>query len=755
MPLAVAPLAGAAVAGTTTRVSLTDGDMQADDRSQEFSMSADGRWVVFASYATNLVADDTNGQVDIFLRDTELGTTERINLSTAGVQTDDYSFSPKISADGKFVAFASWATSLVSDDTNGVPDVFVRDLENDTTERVSVKSDGTQANGTSVKPTINWNGTMVAFASDANNLVTAGTGTADTNGFNDIFVHNMTTDETRLESRNSSGVLGNGQSWNPVFSGNSTYVVFESSASNLVDNDTNGATDIFSRIPSAGWTERLSVGTNGSQANHDSLNPQNSADGRYIVFFSYATNLVAGDTNGSCDVFLRDMGDGSNGTTERINLNSDEVQADGGPGSIPSQFLAVTGGGRYVAFPSGATNLVTDDTNDTQDVFVRDRALGTTERVSLSSSGAQPTNSSGYHGMGISSDGRYVAFASDATNLVASDTNAKGDVFIHDRYGDPVPYVNVEGTDRFETAIQASKKAYPGPLDPLGEKTVVIATGRNWPDALGGVALAGVLDGPILLVDSDSIPNNVLDEIDRLGAEKAIILGGLAAVGSAAQQTLVNGLGAANVERIDGVTRYETADKIALRVIEEQGAGYDGVAFVATGSNFPDALAAAPAAARMGWPLYLSSPTVGLSAGTKIAMADVTGVYVLGGTSAVPQGVQDYLIDELGSSDVWRLTGANRYETGVKIAAESVDEAGLGWNGVGITTGEKFPDALAGGVLQAKKGSVMLLTPSATLHPDAEEALMTNSGDIDIVTFFGGPSALSQSVRDAALAAIE
>lgn len=754
-PLSAAPRAAAAVAGTTTRVSLTDSDNEADDRSQDFSMSTDGRYVVFESYAANLVAGDTNGQVDIFVRDTELDTTERINLSTAGVQTNDYSFSPKISADGNFVVFASWATNLVANDTNAGPDIFVRDLVNNVTVRVSVKTDGTQANGASMNPTINWNGTAVAFASDATNLVTFGTGSDDTNGFRDIFVHVMSTGDTRLESRNGSGVLGNGNSSNPVFSGNSTYVVFQSNATNLVGGDTNGATDIFSRIPSAGTTDRLSVDTNGVQANGDSINPQNSTDGRFIVFLSYASNLVANDTNGTCDVFMRDMGDGSNSTTERINLSSDELQANGTPVSVASQHLAVTADGRYVVFPSSATNLVSGDTNGSMDVFVRDRTSGTTERVSLDSSGVQPTNNSGYYGMGISSDARYVAFASDAVNLVSGDTNLKSDIFVHDRLGDPITYVNVEGADRFETAVEASKLAYPDGLSKTGDRTIIIATGRNWPDALGGVSLAGVLDGPILLVDTNSVPADVAAEIERLDPLKAIILGGTSAVGPTVEGQLVAGFGDANVERIDGATRYETADKIALRVIDEQGGAYTGMGFVATGGNFPDALAVAPAAARMGWPLYLSNPATGLTSGTKIAMADVTEAVILGGTSAVSQGVEDYLLNELGPGKAWRIEGANRYETAVHIAEESVDEAGLGWNRVGITTGEKFPDALAGGVLQAKMGSVMLLTPSASLDSIAQAALVNNRGDIDQVTFFGGTSAVSQSVRDAVLLAIE
>lgn len=743
----------------TTRVSVANDGSQANDRSQEFSMSTDGRYVVFQSYATNLVPGDTNGQVDIFVRDTELGTTERVNLSSGGDEANDYSGACTISSDGRYVAFMSWASNLVLGDTNGLPDVFVRDLVAGTTERVSVKTDGTQGNGASTLPSMNWNGTLVAFESDATNLVTAGTGSDDSNGARDIFVHDMTTGETRLESRDSSGILANGPSSRAKFSSNGTYVVFESEATNLVPADTNTVADIFMRIPSMGITSRVSVGTGapGAQSNGQSLRPCVSADGRYVTFWSYSTSFVVGDTNGVYDLFLRDT---LNSTTERVNVSSDEVQAnDDAFMPVTSLYSFVTGDGRYVAFPSGATNLVAGDTNGCDDVFLRDRTDGTTVRVSVTSAGAQVTNNSGTSGMAVSSDGRYITFQSDAVDLVTGDTNLKSDIFVRDRYGDPDPAIEVEGADRFKTAIEASKLAYPDGLSKTGSRIVILATGLNWPDALGGVALAGVADSPILLVDTHEVPDDVVTEITRLDPLHAIILGGTSAVGQEVEDALVAGFGPTNVMRIAGVDRYDTANKIAQMVIDVSGPDWDGRAYIATGGNFPDALAAAPAAARKGWPILLSNPKSGLSDGTKTVITDptapVTRAVILGGMSAVPASVEGYLSGELGALNVYRIGEANRYETAAAVARDSVDEAGLGWNLVGITTGEKFPDALTGGVLQAKMGSVMLLTPSVSLDPFAQAALVANRGDIDQVTFFGGLSALSQSVRDAVIAAAE
>ncbi len=313
--------------------------------------------------------------------------------------------------------------------------------------------------------------------------------------------------------------------------------------------------------------------------------------------------------------------------------------------------------------------------------------------------------------------------------------------------------IPIAGNDRFLTAIETSVRAYPTGLDPDGALTVVIATGRNWPDALGGTSLAGVLDGPVLLVDTSSVPGSVMSEIDRLGAKKAIILGGTAAVGAEVETALKSELGKTNVERIAGTDRYKTADAVARRVIQVAGSSYDGVAFVATGDNFPDALAAAPLAAAKNWPLYLAHPTKGITAPTKVAMAGVKSVVILGGTAVVPTSVESALKAAYGGR-VTRLAGANRYGTAVAVAAYGVQKAGLGWNLAGIATGENFPDALAGGVLQGKAGSVMLLTKGTSLSGETRAALSAHKSSIDSVTYFGGENAVTPAVRDAVAAAL-
>lgn len=307
--------------------------------------------------------------------------------------------------------------------------------------------------------------------------------------------------------------------------------------------------------------------------------------------------------------------------------------------------------------------------------------------------------------------------------------------------------VKVEGPDRIATAIRASQLAYPSGLDASGARTVVIATAFNWPDALGGSALAGALDAPILLTDPKTLPSTVLIEIGRLDATKAIILGGEGAVDPAVERALKNRLGTVNVSRIAGSNRYQTADRIAERVIQLRGASFDGHAFVATGADFPDALAAAPLAASRVWPLYLADPRAGLSADTKAAMAGVSNVIILGGTSAVTEGTEVYLEGRFTDARVDRIAGSNRYQTAAKVATHGVGVAGLAWERVGIATGTNYPDALAGGVLQGKVGAVMLLTRPDVLSPEASAVLKANKGAIDTVTFFGGSGAVSADVR--------
>ena len=295
----------------------------------------------------------------------------------------------------------------------------------------------------------------------------------------------------------------------------------------------------------------------------------------------------------------------------------------------------------------------------------------------------------------------------------------------------------IQGATRFETAVEASERAFPG-----GAATVLLATGRNWPDALGGSALAGAVDGPLLLVEKDSIPAAVLDEIDRLGAEKIYILGGAGAVSVAVEQQLRGLLGAGNVERLSGANRYETAQKVADEVISLAGGEYDGSAFVSTGANFPDALGASPIANAKVWPILLAPP-----GGMPYLPTQTQRVVILGGTGAVAAATETGLKAKLGSGNVVRKGGTSRYHTAALVADYGVAQ-GLRWDGLGLATGVSFPDALAGGAMLGSLDAVMLLTPGTSLDADARQRIVSRKSEVDTVHYMGGPAAISQTVRD-------
>ena len=403
--------------GSTTRVSVDSSGAQANSESYAPSLSADGRYVAFISVASNLVSGDSNSNGDIFVRDTLTDTTTRVSVDSSGAQANGYSTLPSLSANGRYVTFYSDASNLVSGDSNGQPDIFVRDLQTDSTTRVSVDSSGVQANNASSGAAISADGRYVSFVSNASNLVSG-----DTNAQADVFVRDIQTGSTTRVSVDSSGTQADNGSYTQSLSTDGRYVAFYSDASNLVSGDSNGQGDVFVRDTQTSSTTRVSVDSSGAQANNGSYGAAISSDGRYVAFNSIASDLVGGDNNGQADIFVRDTVAAS---TNRINVDSGGAQANGG-----NQSLAISADGRYVAFESFASNLVSGDSNAQLDIFVRDTLTGSIARANVDSSGLQANGSS--QSPVISANGRYIAFFSDANNLVSGDSNGQGDVFLRD-----------------------------------------------------------------------------------------------------------------------------------------------------------------------------------------------------------------------------------------------------------------------------------------------------------------------------------
>ena len=415
-----------------TRVSVDSNGSEANYDCSHHSpprISDDGRFVVFDSFADNLVANDTNLSGDIFVHDRVSGGTVRVSVSSSGAEADSSSEWPDISADGRLVAFHSFASNLVANDANASADIFVHDRDpdgngtfdegNGVTTRLSVDANGAEGDGHSFSPYFSGDGRLVSFHSKAGNLVSG-----DSNKAFDVFVHDRANGTTTRVSVDSAGGEGDGDSLYSAISADGRVVAFPSLASDLVAGDTNGCSDVFVHDLASGITTRVSVDSAGDEGDAGSFGPPDlTTDGALVAFSSVADDLVAGDANGKGDVFVHDF---ANGTTERVSVDSAGAEGDG-----DSYWPSLSADGSLVAFASYAQAFADDDDNWEEDVFLHDRAAGTTAVVSATCAGA--AGDMGSHHPSLTPDGLFVLFTSHASNLVDGDTNDYSDVFVRDR----------------------------------------------------------------------------------------------------------------------------------------------------------------------------------------------------------------------------------------------------------------------------------------------------------------------------------
>lgn len=426
----------------TFRSSLDSGGVQANGPSERPMFSADGRFIVFQSRASNLVAGDTNGRIDIFRKDLQTGQIVRVSVEDpAGDPTADGdnsngdSSNPRISPDGRFVVFQSIADDLVVGDSNTLSDVFLRDMDSQQTLRISEDTGAGNANGASSSPALSGDGRFVVFESTASDLIPT-----DGNGVSDIFVRDTLFNVTTRVSVGSGGE-SNAASFTPDISGDGLVVAFASLATNLVIGDTNASVgppivlgiDVFARD----WqsvtptTERVSVEGTGNidgittdldNANGDSAGPRLSEDGRYVVFLSSAFDIVPNDSNSRVDVFVRDR---TLGTTARASVSSQNTE-----GSQDCAGATISTDGRWAAFQTSAPDLVGNDTNNATDIFLRDLILGVTIRVSVATYGVESSPFFDSFNPSLTADGRLVTFNSSAPNLAPNDSNGTFDIFV-------------------------------------------------------------------------------------------------------------------------------------------------------------------------------------------------------------------------------------------------------------------------------------------------------------------------------------
>jgi len=419
----VCAASAAAVTAKTTRVSVNSSEQPANNNSGSYgTISLTGRFVVFDSQATTLVPSDTNGFSDVFLRDRRSGTTRRVSLDSAEGEGNGSSFEPSVSGNGHFVAFESNATNLVPGDTNGADDIFLRDRKTGMTRRVSVSSAGAQATGpvafSSLNSVVSANGRFVAYQSSATNLVPN-----DTSGLYDVFVYdrlNKTTKRVDVKSSGDASALG---ADSPSISANGRFVAFET-ASRLTGADMNkNQYDIYVRDRKLKQTRLVSVRSNGAQANAECLSPLISENGRFVAFNSVASNLVRHDTGGHYDAFVHDR---RTGKTFRASVNS---KGRGGNGE--SQTPTVSNNGKFILFASTSTNLAPNDDTPGTDIFLRNMLTGKTRLVSVSRRGHEGNGNSFIYYRSLSADGRWASFESAASNLVENDSvGGYDDVFV-------------------------------------------------------------------------------------------------------------------------------------------------------------------------------------------------------------------------------------------------------------------------------------------------------------------------------------
>lgn len=474
----------------------------ATNASRGTTVSADGRFIAFASDAADLVANDTNHRTDVFVRVRSTGVIERISKGTGGQESNSDSASPVLSADGRYVAFVSDASNLVSLDKNSTSDVFVYDRQLKSMSRVSLSSTGAESRGDSAHlihsaPSISGDGRFIAFTSTATNLVSGANTTMKR-----VYLRDRTAGITTLQSVNSSGTRANADSYDGKISANGYYVVFESLASNLVPSDTNGRSDIFVRNQTSKAVNRVSVNTSGAQGNAGSFNPAISTDGKFVVFASNASNLIASDNTTDADIYLHDRGTGQ---TSRISSGqspyfdseaaspaiSDNGRYVAYQASFPQQIYrrdrqtgalkqissgypvffhpegslapSISADGRFIAYSSDSPTLVPYDSNEWPDIFLYDNTYGVNSLVSEAKiPSSTPTNISVSGELALSEHGQQVAFQSLSGLLVDRDTNGQFDDFVRDRSLQTIRRVSVSNSgvqanlEQGETAMSAN-----------------------------------------------------------------------------------------------------------------------------------------------------------------------------------------------------------------------------------------------------------------------------------------------------------
>jgi putative cell wall-binding protein len=728
LPPASAAIGALPAPGETGLVSVGTTGAPGDDSSTQTSVSADGRFVAFTSSARNLsVLPVATSQSQVYVRDVASGQTSLVSVNAAGTGGGNYSsFDPSISDDGRFVAFASQATDIdASVAAGGHVQVYLRDLTAGSTQLVS-RNPSTRAAGveSSYSPSLSGDGSRVVFVSLATNLL-PGTIVERSQIFGAEMKSGVMSVVRVLSVRDatlsSPGEVGNGDSSAPSLSRDGTVVAFESRSTNLTSNVVPGMiSQIYLHSSVTGSTGLVSVTPDGSGGgNGDSRRPVVSADGRRIAYDSKAGNLSPRSTGNLEQVYIRDT---AALASELVSVNQFGAKAANGP----SRSASLSDDGQRVAFTSDAGDVVRGDNRRVAQVYWRDLRLSLTNLVSATA--GDPRVGGGGSGAGnadVSGDGRLVAFSA-ARDLLGGAEAEPSQIYLQGLEAQRIERMG--GADRFAVSARISAETFAPGVD-----VAYVASGSAFPDALSGSAAAGSRGAPVLLVGADSIPTVIGGELARLKPKRIVVLGGTAAVSSTVE-TALRGYSPI-VDRLGGADRFV----VSAAVSKDAFSPGTPVAYIASGTNFPDALSGSAIAAKDHAPVLLVTKDSIPSAITEeLKRLNPGRIVILGGTSAISTTVET----TLGAMHpTTRIAGADRF---VVSAAASAAAFPTGAKTVFIASGVTFPDALSGSpAAAANSGPVLLVTPTTIPASVATELDRLNPTQIVVL---GGTAAIFNTV---------
>ncbi|MCK6481802.1 MAG: hypothetical protein HUU06_10245 [Planctomycetaceae bacterium] len=404
-------------------VSAAEGGGVADRDSFDGAVAPSGKFVVFTSGARDL-GDGATGEEsrnNVWFRDMKTGVNTLLSANGAGTEGNAGSLYPSISSNGQVVLFESYASDLADGAEGGFCNVYLLDRKSGDLVRLSSTPAGAGGDWDSFVygSSLSANGRFAVFYSAALDMVEdAGV------GYFQIYLYDRTKGTLTMISRSPEGAPALGDCFDPSISSNGKYVVYYSYATNLGAGASGAVSNIYLHDVKKGTTTLITRSTTGGEPNDDSLDPVVSASGKIVAFDSYATNLVSGDTNGQSDVFLVDL---KKGTKTRVSLGPAGVQGNG-----PSYSASLSSSGKVLLFTSDASNLEggDGDGNSSSDVFLRDPKTGLPRRLSLSAAGAEGDGDSYVVATSLASSGKWALVVSGASNFATGDDNLDDDVFL-------------------------------------------------------------------------------------------------------------------------------------------------------------------------------------------------------------------------------------------------------------------------------------------------------------------------------------